>query len=64
MQKRVAIGGFITIWAIALQAHMMWLKRQDAFKQKFGDEPIVVGSSTMNSTLGEQDQLQSSASSE
>jgi hypothetical protein len=37
VQKRVLLGGFIIVWAAALQGHMMWLQRQEAFKHKFGE---------------------------
>ncbi|KAH7372396.1 hypothetical protein KP509_17G001600 [Ceratopteris richardii] len=36
MDKRMIAGTVIIIWAAALQAHMMWLQRQDSFKEKFG----------------------------
>ncbi|XP_073288346.1 uncharacterized protein [Primulina huaijiensis] len=35
--KRFWVASFIITWAAALQGHMMWLQRQDSFKQKFGD---------------------------
>ncbi|KAL5716908.1 hypothetical protein ACHQM5_010012 [Ranunculus cassubicifolius] len=34
--KRFWCSSFLIAWAAALQGHMMWLKRQDSFKQKFG----------------------------
>ncbi|XP_065869825.1 uncharacterized protein [Euphorbia lathyris] len=34
--KRFWIASFLITWAAALQGHMMWLKRQDTFKEKFG----------------------------
>ncbi|KAF7040865.1 hypothetical protein CFC21_050733 [Triticum aestivum] len=36
-EKRFWAASFLIAWAAALQGHMMWLKRQDAFKDKFGD---------------------------
>ncbi|KAL8470485.1 hypothetical protein ACS0TY_033108 [Phlomoides rotata] len=36
-EKRVWVAAFIAAWAAALQGHMMWLQRQESFKQKFGD---------------------------
>ncbi|XP_022744657.1 uncharacterized protein LOC111295434 [Durio zibethinus] len=38
--KRFWFVYFLIGWAAALQRHMMWLQRQDSFKQKFanGDE--------------------------
>ncbi|XP_057789179.1 uncharacterized protein LOC131006036 [Salvia miltiorrhiza] len=35
--RRFWVASFIIAWAAALQGHMMWLQRQDSFKQKFGD---------------------------
>ncbi|KAM3235386.1 hypothetical protein T459_14324 [Capsicum annuum] len=35
--KKLWFASFLIVWAAALQGHMMWLKRQDSFKQKFGD---------------------------
>ncbi|KAJ6902065.1 hypothetical protein NC651_019747 [Populus alba x Populus x berolinensis] len=34
--KRLWFASFLIAWAAALQGHMMWLQRQDSFKQKFG----------------------------
>ncbi|GAV76064.1 hypothetical protein CFOL_v3_19539 [Cephalotus follicularis] len=34
--KRFWCASFIIAWAAALQGHMMWLKRQESFQQKFG----------------------------
>ncbi|KAM7492076.1 hypothetical protein LguiA_034997 [Lonicera macranthoides] len=34
--KKFWFASFLIAWAAALQGHMMWLKRQDSFKQKFG----------------------------
>ncbi|XP_071705774.1 uncharacterized protein [Rutidosis leptorrhynchoides] len=34
--KKFWIASFLVAWAAALQGHMMWLQRQDTFKQKFG----------------------------
>ncbi|KAF7034065.1 hypothetical protein CFC21_045118 [Triticum aestivum] len=36
-EKRFWAASFLIAWAAGLQGHMMWLKRQDAFKDKFGD---------------------------
>ncbi|OAY46039.1 hypothetical protein MANES_07G111800v8 [Manihot esculenta] len=33
--KKFWFASFIIAWAAALQGHMMWLQRQDSFKQKF-----------------------------
>ncbi|KAL2897041.1 L-arabinose isomerase [Bienertia sinuspersici] len=35
--KKFWFASFLIAWAAALQGHMMWLQKQDAFKQKFGD---------------------------
>ncbi|KAK6122101.1 hypothetical protein DH2020_022169 [Rehmannia glutinosa] len=35
--KRFWVASFLIAWAAALQGHMMWMQRQDSFKQKFGD---------------------------
>ncbi|KAK8953399.1 hypothetical protein KSP40_PGU013168 [Platanthera guangdongensis] len=35
-EKKFWIASFLVVWAAALQGHMMWMKKQDAFKQKFG----------------------------
>ncbi|KAI5578721.1 hypothetical protein POPTR_008G051100v4 [Populus trichocarpa] len=34
--KKLWFASFLIAWAAALQGHMMWLRRQDSFKQKFG----------------------------
>ncbi|XP_024988071.1 uncharacterized protein LOC112522943 [Cynara cardunculus var. scolymus] len=34
--RRFWFASFLIGWAAALQGHMMWLQRQDSFKQKFG----------------------------
>ncbi|KAB2034222.1 hypothetical protein ERO13_D04G061900v2 [Gossypium hirsutum] len=34
--KRFWFASFLIAWAAALQGHMMWMQRQDSFKQKFG----------------------------
>ncbi|CAF1809035.1 unnamed protein product [Brassica oleracea var. botrytis] len=34
--KRFWAASFLIAWAAGLQGHMMWLQRQDSFKQKFG----------------------------
>ncbi|KAF7820478.1 uncharacterized protein G2W53_025933 [Senna tora] len=35
--KKLWFASFLIAWAAALQGHMMWLQRQDSFKQKFGN---------------------------
>ncbi|XP_057522619.1 uncharacterized protein LOC130802627 [Amaranthus tricolor] len=35
--KKVWFASFLITWAAALQGHMMWLQKQDSFKQKFGN---------------------------
>ncbi|TVU37066.1 hypothetical protein EJB05_19033, partial [Eragrostis curvula] len=35
-EKRFWLASALVAWAAALQGHMMWLQRQDAFKHKFG----------------------------
>ncbi|XP_077216947.1 hexose transporter [Tasmannia lanceolata] len=34
--KRFWLASFLVAWAGALQAHMMWIQKQDSFKEKFG----------------------------
>ncbi|XP_059669673.1 uncharacterized protein LOC132314919 [Cornus florida] len=34
--KKFWFASALVTWAAALQGHMMWLQRQDSFKQKFG----------------------------
>ncbi|GLJ06276.1 hypothetical protein SUGI_0034950 [Cryptomeria japonica] len=34
--KRFWFASFLITWAAALQAHMMWLRRQESFQEKFG----------------------------
>ncbi|XAR66329.1 hypothetical protein NMG60_11012520 [Bertholletia excelsa] len=34
--KKFWFASFLVAWAAALQGHLMWLQRQDSFKQKFG----------------------------
>ncbi|KAG9150219.1 hypothetical protein Leryth_009786 [Lithospermum erythrorhizon] len=34
--KRFWFASFLIVWAAGLQGHMMWLQKQEAFKQKFG----------------------------
>ncbi|KAG5239810.1 hypothetical protein OIU76_013198 [Salix suchowensis] len=34
--KKLWLASFLIAWAAGLQGHMMWLQRQDSFKQKFG----------------------------
>ncbi|WVZ67222.1 hypothetical protein U9M48_016331 [Paspalum notatum var. saurae] len=45
-EKRFWVASFLVAWAAALQGHMMWMQRQDAFKHKFGgleqDEAAVL----------------------
>ncbi|KAK9283042.1 hypothetical protein L1049_011270 [Liquidambar formosana] len=36
--RKFWFASFLIVWAAALQGHMMWLQRQDAFKEKFGTE--------------------------
>ncbi|XP_050892544.1 uncharacterized protein LOC127098086, partial [Lathyrus oleraceus] len=33
--KKFWFASFLITWAAALQGHMMWLQRQDSFKQTF-----------------------------
>ncbi|XP_011091503.1 uncharacterized protein LOC105171932 [Sesamum indicum] len=35
--KRFWFASFLIVWAAGLQGHMMWIQRQDSFKQKFGN---------------------------
>ncbi|CAL9007998.1 hypothetical protein PRUPE_2G230900 [Prunus persica] len=35
--KKFWFASVLIAWAAALQGHMMWVKRQDSFKQKFGN---------------------------
>nr|XP_043634852.1 uncharacterized protein LOC122605951 [Erigeron canadensis] len=50
--KRFWFASFLIGWAAALQGHMMWLQRQDTFKQKFGtlDDQKVVDDQQQDST--------------
>ncbi|XP_024004002.1 uncharacterized protein LOC112081483 [Eutrema salsugineum] len=34
--KRFWVASFLIAWAAGLQGHMMWLQKQESFKQKFG----------------------------
>ncbi|XP_043698376.1 uncharacterized protein LOC122649079 [Telopea speciosissima] len=34
--KKFWLASFLIAWAAGLQGHMMWLQKQDSFKQKFG----------------------------
>ncbi|CAN0897278.1 hypothetical protein LINGRAHAP2_LOCUS19028 [Linum grandiflorum] len=34
--KRFWFASALITWAAALQGHMMWLQKQESFKQKFG----------------------------
>ncbi|XP_072960025.1 uncharacterized protein [Typha angustifolia] len=36
-EKKFWFASILVIWAAALQGHMMWMQKQDAFQQKFGD---------------------------
>ncbi|XP_019705967.1 uncharacterized protein [Elaeis guineensis] len=36
-EKKFWIASFLVVWAAGLQAHMMWMQKQDAFKEKFGE---------------------------
>ncbi|XP_030451223.1 uncharacterized protein LOC115673250 [Syzygium oleosum] len=35
--KKFWFASFLIAWAAALQGHMMWVQKQDSFKQKFGN---------------------------
>nr|GMD57398.1 hypothetical protein DM860_013539 [Ipomoea batatas] len=35
--KKFWFASILIAWAAGLQGHMMWLQRQDSFKQKFGN---------------------------
>ncbi|XP_030512583.1 uncharacterized protein LOC115726718 [Rhodamnia argentea] len=35
--KKFWFASFLIGWAAALQGHMMWVQKQDSFKQKFGN---------------------------
>ncbi|XP_015072234.1 uncharacterized protein LOC107016260 [Solanum pennellii] len=35
--KKLWFASFLIVWAAGLQGHMMWLQRQDSFKDKFGN---------------------------
>ncbi|XP_031383173.1 uncharacterized protein LOC116197239 [Punica granatum] len=35
--KKFWFASFLIAWAAALQGHMMWMQKQDSFKQKFGN---------------------------
>ncbi|XP_020585500.1 uncharacterized protein LOC110028111 [Phalaenopsis equestris] len=37
-EKKFWIASFIVVWAAALQGHMMWMQKQDAFQKKFGNQ--------------------------
>ncbi|CAO2196059.1 unnamed protein product, partial [Urochloa humidicola] len=50
-EKRFWVASFLVAWAAALQGHMMWMQRQDAFKHKFGtDDSDAASSSDPSST--------------
>ncbi|XP_074340240.1 uncharacterized protein LOC141677977 [Apium graveolens] len=36
-EKKFWFASALIAWAAGLQGHMMWLKRQDSFKEKFGN---------------------------
>uniref|UniRef100_A0A7N0TAE8 Uncharacterized protein n=1 Tax=Kalanchoe fedtschenkoi TaxID=63787 RepID=A0A7N0TAE8_KALFE len=36
-EKKFWFASILVVWAAGLQGQMMWLQRQDAFKQKFGN---------------------------
>ncbi|KAM0953595.1 hypothetical protein DsansV1_C01g0001661 [Dioscorea sansibarensis] len=36
-EKRFWFASILIAWAAGLQAHMMWMQRQDSFKRRFGD---------------------------
>jgi hypothetical protein len=42
MDKRAIVGAFLIAWAAALQGHIMWVQRQDAFKEKFAERPSEI----------------------
>jgi len=43
------MGAVLIAWAAGLQAHIMWVQRQDAFKEKFA---VEVEESAKNSSQG------------
>ncbi|CAL4959210.1 unnamed protein product [Urochloa decumbens] len=50
-EKRFWVASFLVAWAAALQGHVMWMQRQDAFKHKFGtDASDAAPSSDSSST--------------
>ncbi|KMZ74512.1 hypothetical protein ZOSMA_127G00330 [Zostera marina] len=40
-QKKFWMASFLVAWAAGLQCHMMWIQKQEAFKDKFGDTDIA-----------------------
>lgn len=38
MDKKAVMGAILIAWAAALQGHIIWVQRQDAFKEKFGTD--------------------------
>ncbi|KAJ8766062.1 hypothetical protein K2173_020578 [Erythroxylum novogranatense] len=44
--KKFWFASFLIVWAAALQGHMMWLQRQDSFKEKFGSSDQSKGDSS------------------
>ncbi|XP_047323871.1 uncharacterized protein LOC124927498 [Impatiens glandulifera] len=39
--KKFWFASFLIVWAAGLQGHMMWMKKQDSFKEKFVDRTQV-----------------------
>ncbi|XP_024021560.1 uncharacterized protein LOC112091638 [Morus notabilis] len=35
--KKFWFASLLIAWAASLQGHMMWMQKQDSFKQKFGN---------------------------
>ncbi|XP_044978698.1 uncharacterized protein LOC123445731 [Hordeum vulgare subsp. vulgare] len=60
-EKRFWAASFLIAWAAALQGHMMWLKRQDAFKDKFGDPEGEAPNKVTEQPAGEQGELTADA---
>ncbi|XP_078446117.1 hexose transporter [Wolffia australiana] len=38
-ERKFWLASFLVVWAASLQGHMMWMRKQDAFKEKFGNSP-------------------------
>ncbi|VFQ81236.1 unnamed protein product [Cuscuta campestris] len=51
-EKKFWIASLLIAWAAGLQGHMMWLKRQDSFKQKFGNVGDGVEENLLKGTMG------------